>query len=95
MITITNIKDYVLGNIRLLGAKFNLLEPYVKEQVIYRNEICKNTCGENKKCENCGCSYPGILYVYKSCNDNKKFPDIMEIDEWDKFKLKNKITIED
>lgn len=95
MITLKNIKDYISGNIRMLGAKFNLLAEHVQEQIIYRNEICKDTCGRGKACQECGCSYPGKLYVYKSCNDGKKFPDIMEINEWEKFKKEKNITIED
>jgi hypothetical protein len=95
MITIKNIKDYIQGNLRQLGAKFNLLEPHVKEQIVYRHEICKDTCGRAENCEECGCAYPGKLYVYESCNNGTKFPDIMEIDKWEKFKEENKITIED
>jgi hypothetical protein len=94
-ITLTNIKDFVSGNIRMFGDRFNLLEEHVKEQIIYRDKICASTCGVAGKCVQCGCSYPGKLYVYKSCNEGKRFPDIMETKEWFKFKEDNNIIIED
>lgn len=44
-------------------------------------------------CVNCGCEVPGKLYVNKSCNGGYRFPDLMEKDEWDKFKIKNNIDL--
>jgi hypothetical protein len=82
------------GNLKMLGDNFNLLTQHQKEQILYRLEICKSDCVINKKCVYCGCSVPGKLYVKKSCNNGERFPDIMEQEEWEKFKKDNNIKIQ-
>lgn len=83
---IKKIFQFIEGNLKLLGDKFDLLSEHQKEQVLYRLEICKNDCLVEKKCLYCGCSFPGKLYVKKSCNNNERFPDMMNSIEWDKYK---------
>jgi hypothetical protein len=90
-ITIKNIKAFVQGNTRMFGAKYNLVDEHIQEQVAYRAMICKESCLPFGKCEVCGCSVPGKLYVTKSCNKGDKFPDLMSKEEWEKFKKENNI----
>lgn len=88
---IKKIFQFIEGNLKLLGDKFDLLSEHQKEQVLYRLEICKNDCLVEKKCLYCGCSFPGKLYVKKSCNNNERFPDMMNSIEWDKYKEEQNI----
>lgn len=75
----------------MLGDRLYLLDPHIKEQVLYRSQICKDTCIDYGYCIECGCSVPGKLYVKESCNGGKKFPDLMNQKKWERFKKKNDI----
>ena len=92
-ITIPNIISFFQGNIRMLGDRFGQLPQYKKEQVLYRMEICKDTCVPKGKCKHCGCSVPGKLYSSKSCNKGELFPDLMSPYDWEMFKKENNIKI--
>lgn len=87
------ILQFIEGNLKMLGDKFNLLPQHEREQVLYRSEICKDDCMKKGKCIYCGCSVPGKLYVKKSCNNGKRFPDMMNAEDWNQFKSNNNITI--
>ena len=94
-LTPENIKAYFQGNLRLLlDEEFNILAPHLKEQVLYRASICKDTCLINKECEYCGCSTPAKLYVTKSCNKGEKFPDLMDEVNWNTFKIENNVNLD-
>jgi hypothetical protein len=82
--------EFIEGNLKMLGDKLNLLPQHEKEQVIFRANICTD-CMKNKKCKYCGCSVPGKLYVKKSCNKGERFPDMMDIELWEKYKIDNNI----
>lgn len=90
---ITKVISFLEGNLKMLGDKFNLLPEYKKEQILYRLEVCKDSCVPTGKCKECGCSLPGKMYNRSSCNLGKKFPDLMSLDNWNKFKKEKKITI--
>ncbi len=81
--------DFAEGNLRMLGSKFNRLPEFRKEQILYRLEICKETCIKKGSCEVCGCSVPGKLYSTRSCNGGEKFPDLMSKSKWIVFKKEN------
>jgi hypothetical protein len=87
-ITIKNIKQFVEGNSMLLGDRLGLVDSHIKEQVEYRASICYESCfkGNQGRCEECGCKVPGKWYVKESCNDGKKFPDLMSKEDWELFK---------
>jgi len=87
--------SFIEGNLQMLGDAFNLLPKYKKEQVLYRSEICKDTCLKEGKCEVCSCSVPGKLYSTVSCNRGEKFPDLMSLDKWEQYKKDNNIFIKD
>lgn len=95
MITPKKIFQFFEGNLKMLGDQFHLLSAHEKEQVAYRAEICKNDCMRDGYCKNCGCSVPGKLYVKESCNQGSRFPDLMNKEDWEQFKLDNNIEIHD
>lgn len=77
----------------MLGDQFDLLPQHQREQVLYRSQICKDECIQLGYCVECGCDVPGKLYVKESCNGGKKFPDLMNLEDWQEFKKQNKIKI--
>lgn len=93
MITPKKIFQFIEGNLKMLGDKFDMIPQHEREQVLYRSEICKNDCMKYGYCVNCGCSVPGKLYVKKSCNDGGRFPDLMDAEDWEKYKEENNIVI--
>lgn len=91
-LTINSIKEYIEGNLSMLQDDF-IGKPYhFKEQIIYRQSKCSD-CLRLGRCLTCGCSLPGKHYVVKSCNDGLRFPDLMNKEDWDKYKKDNGINI--
>lgn len=90
-ITIKNILSYIEGQSKWLASKFIDLPQHTKEQILYRLDKCKNTCVKEGECRFCGCPPNKKAFVVKSCNEGKIFPDLMNEDEWEKFKKKNDI----
>jgi hypothetical protein len=88
-ITPNNIKQFLQGNIRWFGDYFNVLPRHLKEQVLWRASICKDDCVPYGKCKYCGCELPGKFYADKSCNEGVRFPDLMEKEDWEKYKKEN------
>ncbi len=70
--------------------KFRNYEKFEIEQIAYRMYLCSN-CIENKKCENCGCQPLDVLGDRYSCNE-KKFPNLLNLKEWNSFKINNNIN---
>jgi len=92
MITGKKVFQFFEGYIKLVGDKFDVLPKHIKEQVVYRSLICKD-CMKLGQCAYCGCSVPGKLYVEKSCNKGKRFPNLMNETKWNNFKATNNIQI--
>jgi hypothetical protein len=92
MITPEKIRQFIEGNLKLLGDQLNILPKHIKEQVIWRSQICSD-CMDAGQCKYCGCDVPGKLYVSKSCNDGDRFPDIMDKGDWLEYKQLNNIEI--
>jgi hypothetical protein len=93
-ITITNVLQFIEGNAKAIADSLNLLPDYYKEQVVWRMNICKDSCiNKNNECEYCGCTATKKLYVEESCNDGEKFPNLMTKEEWKKYKEENDIEI--
>lgn len=89
-ITLKNIKQYIEGNTQMILDGFGLKENYYKEQIAYRMLKCED-CLSNGKCKYCGCDTPGKFYVKESCNNGIRFPDLMDKEHWENFKIKNDI----
>jgi hypothetical protein len=94
MITPKKILQFIEGNLKMVGDGINMLPGYKKEQVLYRLEICKEDCVPAGACKYCGCSVPGKLYVNESCNGGERFPNMMDFEEWQKYKEEHDIKIE-
>lgn len=72
--------------------KWKSWENHHKEQFIYRTYICSD-CIKNQKCQLCDCNIYDVISDVLSCNDEKKFPNLMNKKNWEMFKLKNNIEI--
>jgi len=98
-ITPNNIKAFVEGYTKLIYNELVGLPFHIQEQILYRQSKCQSciTVGHVEEgpghCEHCGCSIPGKWYVTKSCNNGTKFPDLMDKNNWNKFKVENDITL--
>jgi hypothetical protein len=91
---INKIFQFIEGHLKMFGDKFDLLPEHQKEQFLFRVSICKDDCLKDKVCKYCGCMVPEKLYVWQSCNNGQRFPDMMEEDEWETYKEENNIKIE-
>ncbi len=89
-ITLKNIKAYIEGNTQMTLDGLGLKPDYYKEQIAYRMLQCRD-CMSKGECSYCGCSVPGKLYVTQSCNNGKRFPDLMDEEDWNKYKEDNDI----
>lgn len=87
-INITNIKNFIEGKTNQVLSSMNLKPDSYMEQVRYRKRVCSD-CMEAGVCKYCGCEVPGRLYTNSSCNKGELFPDIMNDEEWSKFKEDN------
>ncbi|MGK2864876.1 MAG: hypothetical protein ACSLE0_23290 [Chitinophagaceae bacterium] len=93
-ITFKNILSYLEGNTKYLMSTFGLYPTHKQEQVLWRLNICKVDCVKNGECEYCGCPPEKKAFVDKSCNDGDRFPDMMDEETWEKYKLTNNIDID-
>ncbi len=91
---INKIFQFIEGHLKMFGDKFNLLPEHQKEQFLFRVSLCKDDCFKSRKCIYCGCSVPSKLYVSESCNGGERFPDMMNPEEWEKYKKDKNIKIE-
>lgn len=88
---LTNIKNFLQGYSRLYYNKYIGLPQHQKEQIDYRLKQCENDCAKIGHCIGpCECKFPDRAFTIISCNKDR-FPDILSIEEWDKFKIKNNI----
>jgi len=89
-ITPKNIYNYFQGHSRQILANLGVTSKHIEEQVAYRLLTCKDTCLPNKECSKCGCDLPQRAFTTESCNLDK-FPDLMNEEDWIKYKLDNGI----
>lgn len=89
-----NILSFIEGYSKYYYNEVIGLPPHILEQVLWRMSICKDDCIPNNKCEYCGCNAEKKLFVIESCNEGEKFPDLMNIKDWEEYKKVNKIKIE-
>ena len=87
-ITINNIKNFIEGNTNQVLSSMGLKPESFMEQVRYRKSVCLE-CLNAGACLRCGCSLPGRFYTEESCNKGELFPDIMNDEDWLKFKQEN------
>jgi len=61
-----------------------------KEQIVFRLYICRD-CYEDNKCKSCGCNPLDTFSELISCNNGKRFPNLMNKWKWEEYKKINKI----
>ena len=87
----TNVKNFITGNMRQALDKVGIISPHIKEQVEYRLALCKDDCQVKGACKNCGCTLPGRAFSTPSCN-TERFPDLMTEEDWISYKVSNDIN---
>lgn len=90
-ITLSNIKSYIEGNSQRALEHLNLQPEHIQEQIAYRRLVCYKDCMVTGRCTECGCEVLGKTSVAKSCNNGKRFPDLMSRINWEEFKKENKV----
>jgi len=87
------VKDIYSGYTNYLKA--NELPEYIKEQVLYRMELCKE-CVDKPFCPNCGCVSPVLFFSATKTDALNKWGPMVNQEQWEQFKLtdeyKNLIT---
>lgn len=90
-VTLANIKSFLEGYKNMFLLKLGTKPDWFKEQVAYRMSVCSNDCMIKRECKYCGCDVPAKMLVEKSCNNGERFPDIMNEQDWIKYKEDNGI----
>ena len=93
-INIKNVKSFIRGHYNMYLDKLGAYPKHKQEQILYRLSLCED-CVDNKGCKHCGCPPHKKVYDDKSCNGGERFPDMLSEIEWNKFKINNKITIDE
>ena len=92
-ITRQKIKNFISGNTRKIASHFGIGEHHLIEQVAYRESKCPDCAKEGHCLGDCSCRVPGRWFVDRTCN-LKRFPNLMEADEWEVYKKNNGIIVE-
>jgi len=93
-ITFKNVRAFIKGNILYYINELFGRPKYIKEQVLYRLNLCKDDCLITNECIYCGCPPRKKSHLKESCNDGNRFPDLMEKQEWKNYKNENAIHIQ-
>lgn len=88
---IDNISSFIEGHAKYFYDNLLGMQKHQKEQVAYRLLICQSDCVPQKSCKYCGCPPEKKVFVYKSCNNGERFPDMMSKEKWEQFKKDNNI----
>ena len=91
---IKNILSFIEGNFNYYYNKMVGLPPHIQEQTMWRLMQCKDDCIPNDECLYCGCDPRKKVFVVESCNEEERFPDLMNKEDWEEYKIKNKIIIQ-
>jgi len=92
-ITLKNVKAFVKGNFLYYQNEVFSRPLHIKEQVIYRLNICKDDCLIENECVYCGCPPKKKSHLKESCNEGNRFPDLMDKQKWQDYKKENGINI--
>lgn len=96
MISLDKVQSFIQGNYGYYKDKlFGNTPGYIKQQVLYRLHVCKDDCLVNNSCVYCGCPPKKKSWAKGSCNNNERFPALMNKDDWKQFKKDNNIIIKD
>lgn len=93
-ITLSNISSFIEGNLKYYANKLFNSPEYIKEQVYYRLNLCKDDCLIENKCKYCTCPPRKKSWATTSCNKGERFPDLLNKPDWEEYKKTNNIKIE-
>ena len=91
---INKLLNFVEGNLKYYLEKINESPKHLKEQRLYRLYTCKDTCLKAEECKICGCPIKKKIFTVESCG-NENIPDLMSRQEWEEYKIKSNINIEE
>jgi hypothetical protein len=90
---VKNIRNYAQGHWnKMLDARFNHLEDHIKEQALYRANLCK-PCYDNGKCTECGCSTPVMFFSPSKVDAKGKWGKMLNKEQWETFKKENELPV--
>jgi len=92
-ITFKNVISFIKGNGAYYYDKLFGVPKHIKEQVLWRLSHCQD-CLNNKECLYCGCNPVKKAFLKESCNEGKRFPELMNEKEWEQYKIDNYISDE-
>lgn len=93
-IKVKDVGYFIEGNWKYFKNKLWASPDYIVEQVKYRLYLCKDDCLIANSCIHCTCPPRKKAWVVDSCNNGERFPDLMNKEDWGKFKQENNINIE-
>lgn len=91
---LNKVKEYIEGNVKYYKDKFFNSADFIKEQIYFRLNECKDDCLIENKCRNCTCPPRKKVWVSNSCNPNR-FPDLMNKPDWEAYKEEHNINVND
>lgn len=83
---IKNIASFIEGHAMKFYDNLVGLPIHTKDQIAYRLYKCKDDCLVKGECKYCGCPPEDKAFVKESCNNGERFPDLMNEEEWTKYK---------
>ena len=86
-----NIKGFIQGNFRYLLFKWGWKSNYILEQFYYRITLMNKSCLFNKQCP-CSCSCLAKQIESRRC-ENSCYEDMLCKKDWDVFKTKNNLNM--
>tara|TARA_R110000796_G_scaffold236214_1_gene355434 strand:+ start:7932 stop:8222 length:291 start_codon:yes stop_codon:yes gene_type:complete len=92
-ITAKNVLSFIKGNFLYYKDALFGRPKYIKEQILYRLNLCKDDCLIDDACIYCECPPRKKSHMVESCNNGLRFPNLMEEQEWIKYKEENDIKI--
>lgn len=92
-LSMSNISNFINGTFNKLKDDFELLQPHIKEQALYRAILCK-PCYDNGSCLECGCKTPDMFYSVNKTDANGKWGKMLNADAWEIFKQNNHIELD-
>jgi len=85
-LSLKNVKSFFQANSRIVYDMLIGLPLHTQDQIAYRHSLCEQDCFVEGACKYCGCNPYAKAFSTTSCNEGKRFPDLMGEEEWKEFK---------
>lgn len=92
-VNFNTIRYFIQGNLRSLASNFGIVDEHILEQAQWRKGRINDwspECLLKGKCKYCECSINDSVLSSPGC-DHGCYPEMMDKDKWEDYKLKNKI----